>query len=68
MSQFIGLFRAPSIQQARLVALSADREIVETFARQLVEEEPESAPDPWTTRRPTKNKTPEPKRDCSQPV
>jgi hypothetical protein len=39
MTQFIGLFRGPSVRQARLMALSSDREIVELFARQLLEEE-----------------------------
>ena len=41
MTSFVGFFRGPSVQKARLLALSSDKEIVELFARQLLEEETE---------------------------
>ena len=44
MTSFVGFFRGPSVQQARLLALSSDKEIVELFARQLLDEETEDPP------------------------
>jgi hypothetical protein len=65
MTRFLALYDGKTVSSAELLAVSADRRLVEDFGRRLVQDdEPEFGPSagPVDEYRPTKNGTVAPRR------